>query len=82
MIDFKMVFFKEKKRKEKTHTHNVEIHVSFEIEFYCHVTYYRKQATNRVDLTLIFLFFNVGTIISQFRYLNKMNGSLNISAEK
>ena len=43
---------------------------------------YRKQATNRAHLTFIFSSFEVGTTIFQLWYLNKINGSLNISAEK
>ena len=38
--------------------------------------------TNRAHLTLSFYFFEVGTTIFQFWYLNLIYGSLNISAEK
>ena len=43
---------------------------------------YRKQATNHADLTLIFLFFEVGTTVFQIWYFNEINGSLDISVEK
>ena len=43
---------------------------------------YREHATNRAHLTLNFLFCEVGITIFQFWYLNKINGSLDISVEK
>ena len=42
---------------------------------------YRKHATNRAHLTFIFIF-EVGITNFQYKYLNQINGSLNINVEK